>query len=81
MISKKQAEDGSQQTEIEPGGEGSAPAGDIADAWRDEFSEKLTWADLAKWLDCVPWRGVKASAQPRSPAGSGQEVRVSSQTT
>ena len=50
MISKKQAEDGSQQTEIEPGGEGSAPAGDIADAWRDEFSEKLTWADLTKWL-------------------------------
>jgi len=50
MIFKKQAEDSSQHSEIVPGGEGSAPAGDIADAWRDEFSEKLTWANLTKWL-------------------------------
>jgi len=50
MISKKQAEDSSQGTEFVPGEEGSAPAGDIADAWLDEFSQKLTWTDLTKWL-------------------------------
>jgi hypothetical protein len=50
MIPIKQVEDDAQVTEIVPGEEGSVPAGDIADAWRDEFSEKLTWADLTKWL-------------------------------
>ena len=49
MARKKQAEN-SGQTEMTPIEEGSAPAGDIADAWLEEFSEELTWADLAKWL-------------------------------
>jgi hypothetical protein len=47
---KKQVEISGQNSETTPIEEGSAPAGDLADAWLEEFSEELTWADLARWL-------------------------------
>ena len=50
MISKQQAEDSAQGTEIVPGEEGSASTGDIAVAWQAEFSKELTWDDLTRWL-------------------------------
>jgi len=28
-----------------------SPAGDIAEAWREEFDEELTWGGLVRWLD------------------------------
>jgi hypothetical protein len=37
-------------TEIAPDDERSMPAGDIAAAWLDQFSEELTLADLTRWL-------------------------------
>jgi len=50
MARKKQGENSSQIADVTPSEDGSMPAGDIAAAWRDEFSEELTWADLTKWL-------------------------------
>jgi len=47
---KKQAENSGGMTEMTPAEEGSAPAGDAADSWLEEFSEELTWGDLARWL-------------------------------
>jgi hypothetical protein len=47
---KKQAEDDAQITGATPDDEGPAPTGDIANAWLDELSEELTWADLTRWL-------------------------------
>jgi len=31
-------------------GADEAPEGDIAEAWRNEFSEELTWDGLVRWL-------------------------------
>ncbi|MGD0433944.1 MAG: hypothetical protein ABSA58_22910 [Acetobacteraceae bacterium] len=28
-----------------------SPKGDIAEAWREEFDEELTWGGLVRWLD------------------------------
>jgi hypothetical protein len=40
--------------EMIPSGEAATPlgfpAGVIAQAWLDEFSEELTWAELVRWL-------------------------------
>jgi hypothetical protein len=30
------------------------PAGAIAQAWLNEYSEQLTWTELKKWLEACP---------------------------
>jgi len=50
-------DDGSPDVKRTAGEEGQASAsvesqaGDIAEAWREEFDEELTWGGLVRWLD------------------------------
>jgi hypothetical protein len=52
MSHSKPAENGFQVVEMIPSGTAIAafPAGAIAQAWVEEHSQQLTWADLNTWL-------------------------------
>jgi hypothetical protein len=54
MVRDAPLNDSTPQTEMVPSQDGSVPpefpAGIIAQEWLDEFSEKLTWAGLVRWL-------------------------------
>ena len=54
MVRDAPVKDATRLVEMIPSGEGAAPigfpAGIVAQAWLDEFSEELTWAELVRWL-------------------------------
>jgi hypothetical protein len=56
MSHSKPAENGFQVVEMNPSGTADAafPAGAIAQAWLEEYSRQLTWADLKTWLRGSP---------------------------
>jgi hypothetical protein len=54
MIGKAQTENSGQIEETTRVEKGPMPAGDIADAWFDEYSRPLTWDDLTSWLNETP---------------------------
>jgi hypothetical protein len=57
MVRDAPVKDTTRLVEMIPSGEGAVPigfpAGIIAQAWLDEFSEELTWAELVRWLSEV----------------------------
>jgi hypothetical protein len=54
MVRYARARNYRQLVEMIPSGEAAPPigfpAGIIAQAWLDEFSEELTWAELVRWI-------------------------------
>ena len=57
MVRGAPVNDATRLVEMIPSGEGAAPigfpAGIIAQAWLDEFSEELTGAELLRWMSDV----------------------------